>query len=206
MPAYLVHIKNEYMDETAEVWDLDKERAISQAGDLLGAYSLADTADATAVAIEPYIPLHEAWRVGDWIASPWAVIHADYARVASDYELTETPPDAGIVIQFLETAQAVPAEPVEIRLDHGGRYSVVMRRADNERAMAVEFWLPAWEMGLDWGAPRPGEAFPVPSTSDAVHLLTANGRVVGVVMGLRFDRLCHTWKTLWRDPGEEERP
>ncbi|MBK7916477.1 MAG: hypothetical protein IPJ94_09485 [Chloroflexi bacterium] len=111
-------------------------------------YSLADIDDATAVPVDPFIGMHDAWRVGDWIINPWAIIHADYARIASDYE--HTLPNTDRVILFVESVQAAPAEPVAIRVDTNGRYSVVMRHADfAERELSVTFWLPAWEMGLD---------------------------------------------------------
>lgn len=197
MPAWNVHIKNDNVDEAVEVWDFDEAGAKDQACDLLGMYNLADIDDATAVPAAPFFGMHDAWHVGDWIINPWAIIHADYARIASDYE--HTLPNTDRVILFVESVQAAPAEPVAIRVDTNGHYSVVMRHADfAERELSVTFWLPAWEMGLDWGA-LPNDVWLPPGIDDLprnTHLLLDGDRVVGLAMGLRSE---YRWMELWRE-------
>lgn len=197
MPAWSVRIKNENVDEAVEVWDFDEASAKDQACNwLLGMYTLADIDDTTAVPVEPFFGMHDAWRVGDWIINPWAIIHADYARIASDYE--HTVPNTDRIIPFVESVQAAPAEPVAIRVDTSGRYSVVMRGGADfaERELAVMFWLPAWEMGLDWGA-LPNDLPDIADLPRNTHLLLDGDRVVGLAMGLRSQ---YIWTELWRAP------
>lgn len=195
MPAYRVHIQNENVDEAVEVWDFDEASAKDQACNSLLGYSLSDVDDATAVPADPFFGMHDAWRVGDWIINPWSIIHADYARIASDYE--HTAPDTDHIILFVESVQAAPAEPVAIRVGFDGHYSVVMRHADfAERELSVAYWLPAWEMGLDWGA-LPNDGAWLPGIERNAHLLLDGDRVVGLAMGSRSE---YRWTELWRAP------
>lgn len=210
MPAYRVSLKGEFVDPTVDVWDFDEESACAHAADLLAEDCLVNQADMTAVPIEPFIPLQEAWRVGDWIASPWAVVHADYARIDSEWELHAEPPSAKVeeIVRLVSQAAAIPVEPVEITHDRGWSWAVTLRRRDgSESALDMRFWLPAFEAGLDvaeWSPPVPDNIAPKP---EAAHLLVApDGRLVGVVMGLEMVfGGCGGWDkraVVWRDGGQ----
>lgn len=210
MPAYRVSLKGEFTDPTIDVWAFDEESARSQAADLLAEDYLVNRTDTTAVPIEPsFLPLSQAWRVGDWIACPWAIVRAEYARATSEFDLTDRPPSEYVepIIQFLETgARPWPLEPVGIRLGHRWLWAIVLEDHADPREQSMldmRYWLPAFEQGLEVADLLNHTEFPSKAAigPHRASLLLDDGRIVGVVMCLEQGSDYWTqWETIWDDP------
>lgn len=210
MPAYRVSLKSEFADQAIDVWEFDEELACALAADLLAEDSLVNRADMTAVPVEPsFLPLNQAWRVGDWIACPWAIVRAEYARAMSKWDLNDTPPSESVerIIHFLETgARPWPLEPVGIRLGYRWLWAVVLQDHTNPReqlVLDIRYWLPAFERGLDVAGLLNYTEFPskAPIGPLQTSLLLDDGRVVGAVMSLEPGSDYWTlWESIWDDP------
>lgn len=180
MPVYKIIIPNS--DETETLWAADEDDAVYEGG-----YGLSG--DVTAVPVdETFIPLSQAWQAGDWIASPYALIHSRYARITEPVTANVLPNDkVDALIAWARTALAVEADPVKI-VCNPPWWSVIFEVEDSlgtrQVSVGCDFWLPAFECGLGIKAAErdqdvPGELM----VSDMFLLTDADGGIVGVIMG-----------------------